>query len=227
MEIATQDRVNLWETDKYNISHNILYLVKTKKITLAELARQLNIPRPTLNNIVHQRVFEPNLAIVYRCANFLGVTLDQFIKHKLSDQLYVASKDGSSFSFSPKIPILKWQDAHKTIQTIDPASELLEWLDLERTVSYKNLYFALRSKSSYEPKFPANSFLIFDCSIVPTDTHYVLVHDKVKGKVSLMQYFYDGNNEYIVTLQGEKKTIFEPEQATFLGVLSYIKLILS
>lgn len=224
MDIATEDRVNSWDQDKYNISHNILYLVNVKKISLAELARQIKVPRPTLNNIIHQRVLEPTLSIVYRCANFLGVTLDQFIKHKLSDQLYIASKDGSSIYFSPRIPVLTWHDAHRTILSNDQASETKEWVDFGKIISGENVLFALRSKSSYEPKFPANAFLIFDRSITPTDTHYVLVHDKAKEKVSLMQYFYDGNNEYISTLQEDQKNIFDPEHSTFLGVLSFIKL---
>jgi len=210
------------------IVHNLLYLLKTKRLSISDFARQINVPRGTINNIINKKVLAPTIPLIHKMANFFEITIDQLVKHKLSDQsyFYIAS-NGIPDGYISKIPVLNWDDAHQTIQNImttDKRLEFKDWLDLGKLISENSVLFAMRSKSSYEPKFPSNAFLIFARNVAPADNHYVLVNDQNKGKISLMQYFYDGNNEYISPLHEGKKSLFEPEHTAFLGVLSFVKL---
>lgn len=211
------------------IVHNLLYLLKIKKLTITEFARQINIPRGTINNIINKKVVAPTIPVIHKIAKFFDITIDQMVKLKLSDQFYfyIVSSGASSNGCLSRIPILNWHDAYQAVPQVtvtDKRFEFKDWLEVGKLISGNNILFAMRSKSSYEPKFPANAFLIFDRNVIPADNHYVLVSDETKAKISLMQYFYDGNNEYICSLHEDQKNIFDPQYTTFLGVLSFVKL---
>jgi len=227
MDIQREDKE--LELLEQTIVHNLLYLLKTKRLSISDFARQINVPRGTINNIINKKVLAPTIPLIHKMANFFEITIDQLVKHKLSDQsyFYIASNGASSNGCLSRVPILNWHDAHQTIPHVtvtDKRFEFKDWLDLGDLISSNSVLFAMRSKSSYEPKFPANAFLIFDSKVTPADNHYVLVNDQNKIKISLMQYFYDGNSEYICSLNEDQKNIFDPKHTTFLGVLSFVKL---
>lgn len=208
--------------------NNLLFLLKTRNLTITQFAREIKIPRGTINNIINQKVIAPTIPLINKIAEFFEITIDQMIKHKMYDnKCYPDIFNKTFIGTHYKVPILDWHDTPKAllnITTTDQRFLFTEWLNLEVSTASNSFLFAMRSKSSYEPQFPSNSFLIFDHKIIPTDNHYVLVNDVTKSKTSLMKYFYDGNNEYISSISQEKKNIFVPENIKFLGVLSLVKL---
>jgi len=207
------------------IAHNLLFLLKKKNLTLTNLANQSNLPKGTISNIISKRVLAPTVPVMQKIANVFEMTIDQIIQKPLSDYdyyLHVNNLNNGSFS---KIPILSWYNIEQMLidlTIVDKNNAFNGWLNFN-TLPKKGWLFALRSKSSYEPKIPANSFLIFDHNSNPVDNSYVLAQYKNKQECSLIQYFCDGNNEYFTSLYEDKKIIIEPEQIKFLGVLFVIK----
>lgn len=210
---------------KQVISDNLFFLLDKNDLTQEKLAQLSGVPKGTISNIVGKRVAAPTVPIIKKLANALNVTIEQIIDKPLSDYDYFIHVNRIHNGSFPKIPILNWLNTEQMIEDILSASKdklTNDWLNFN-TLPEKGWLFALRSKSSYLPKFPANSYLIFNHNATPIDDTYALVQCKNKLETSLIHYFFDGNNEYMTSIYEDKKIIIEPGQIKLLGVLFVIK----
>lgn len=76
-------------------------LMTEKKIRVAELARRVNLPQPTVHRIATGACEHPHLSSLEPIASFFSISIDQLKGHEPIQWLDRASK----------VPLLTWEDA--------------------------------------------------------------------------------------------------------------------
>ncbi len=75
------------------IRDRIAELCKKRKITVNKLAKTIDVPQSTLNNIMHGNSKKPNVVIIYRVASYFNMTMSEFfdipvLKDEILEDLY-------------------------------------------------------------------------------------------------------------------------------------------
>jgi transcriptional regulator with XRE-family HTH domain len=137
-------------------------LMAEKKIRVAELARQVNLPQPTIHRIATGACEHPHLSSLKPIANFFSVSVDQLKGHELIPWLDRASR----------IPFLTWE------QVLSWSSNKNELHPEELIFTDANVGkngFALKiNDAAMDPVFPKNTLLITDPDKLPKDRSYVI-----------------------------------------------------
>ncbi|MHB1947207.1 MAG: LexA family protein [Gammaproteobacteria bacterium] len=137
-------------------------LMTEKKLRVAELARRVNLPQPTVHRIATGSCEHPHLSSLEPIANFFSITVDQLKGLELIPWLDHASK----------VPLLTWMQA-------------LEWPSNKCKMQNNELIFtdakvstngyALKINDvSMDPVFPKNTILIADPDKQFRDRSYVI-----------------------------------------------------
>jgi transcriptional regulator with XRE-family HTH domain len=137
-------------------------LMAEKKIRVAELARQINLPQPTIHRIAAGTCEHPHLSSLEPIANFFSISIDQLKGHEFIPWLDRASK----------IPLITWEhilSLHSNTKE-DCQNELIF---TDANVG-KNGYALKMNDASMDPVFPKNTLLIADPDRLPKDRSYVV-----------------------------------------------------
>lgn len=169
------------------ISDNIIKIMRKKGITDAELARRSGLPPSTIHRIVANLTSDPRASTIL----LLSKALDVNVEHLFSSDLDRELEKNSVLS----IPIIEWNEVPPYLKgTLKlPIENHRRWLAVSEENS-NNLMFALQGRSSLEPRFPKDSYLIFNSELIPCDGDYALVINKSENReCKLRQIFFDGS----------------------------------
>lgn len=154
-------------------------------ISQAELARQTDIPPPTLHKILSGQTSDPRISTLITLASFFNVGLDQLTGLTPLDDAQQSSQP------SIAIPVLDWQNVIKypKLLTEIHANNWDNWTTVEKNSTNS---FALISKPSMEPLFPRGSILIVNPEQRPRDGDYVVVFYDNTDEATLREITIDG-----------------------------------
>lgn len=163
---------------------NVRDLLALHKMNEAELARQANIPKPTLHKILAGSTEDPRISTLQAIAKAFNITLDelyspnivQIKQHKIQIQ---------------PIPIVSWADCLKGkffLKTLTPTN-WEKWLIID---NIKNGLYGLTSKASMESQFPAQTVFVIDPEKQPTDGDLVIIQYPQTGEAALRELTIDG-----------------------------------
>jgi SOS-response transcriptional repressor LexA len=181
MSVATNISDIFSSNDKLAI--NLRRLLSERNISEAELARQTDIPQPTLHKILSGKTADPRASTLKSLADFFGLTIDALI----SGESITKKRPPAN----QPLPIISWADcpnAEKKLSTLTHAN----WNNWVLTESTSSNAYALISKASMEPKFPKGSVLIIDPEATLEDGDLVVVHFKDTGSVTIRELSIDG-----------------------------------
>ncbi|OGT38636.1 MAG: hypothetical protein A3F12_05860 [Gammaproteobacteria bacterium RIFCSPHIGHO2_12_FULL_38_14] len=161
-------------------------LMADKKIRATELARQVDLPQPTIHRIATGACEHPHLSSLKPIAKFFSINIDQLKGHEPIPWLDRISK----------IPLITW-------------SEALNW-PFKQNENHEHILtdaligkagFALKVKdSSMDPVFPKNTTLITDPEKPSKDRSFVIAKFANHKEAVFRQLLIDSKNRYLKSL---------------------------
>lgn len=172
-------------------------LLYDKRMNASELAKEVDLPIPTVHRIVTGKSTRPYKASLQPIADYFSISVDQLIgEEAISDNL----NNGSS-SLSKKriveVPLLEWSDLSSALQP--SKQEAKEAVVVASDLSH-DCFAVCMNDSSMEPLFPKGTVLLFDPSKKPVDRSYVLVRLKEKTVLIFRQLLVDVDLQYLKPL---------------------------
>lgn len=176
---------------KLEIGHTLSNLIRTHHISEAELARQINVPRATINRLVSGRTPDPRASTLSAIAEYFSITVDQLLGKQLSNG-YQNAASGTG------IPILKWEEAlcwEEHTQQSD-FSESKEFIMRDPTI--QDGRFCLRVKSdAMSPQFQENSILIVDPTKEAANKDFVITYRVKTDEILFRELLIDGKYRFL------------------------------
>lgn len=181
-------------SDNYTLSNNLRHLLKMHDTSsLSELARQTQIPQPTLHHLFSGTTKKPRKVVLEKLASFFSVSIqqltgllpfEQIIPETIKQQIAITT-----------IPIIDWQSARTWPASQEP-TQGFPILIMDKLVS-ENSFALLMPDSSMEPLFPKDAVLIFDAQKTPRDRDFVLLYNAQNDNLLFNRVFIEGQDRYI------------------------------
>ena len=177
-----------------NISENLQYLMKIHGgLSVSELARQTNIPQPTLHHILSGTTKRPRREALEAIAKFFSLTVTQLldpspcvslIPEALKETLQITT-----------LPVIHW-DAILSFTAGERLHAHEKHIIIDK-ITGKNSFAVIMPDDSKEPLIPAHALLIFDTSAAARDRSFVLVQLHEDNRIVFNRLFMDGNDRFI------------------------------
>jgi len=199
------------------LSKNIAKLMERNAISASELARSLRLPYNTIRRITHGSTNDPRISTLQLIADYFGVGLD------------VLTEKGLATSYSSKnqqvqtVPILSWaalseNNSASNINLIE--SEERQPIALTSSMNLSEEAYALKSKKSMQPRFPAGTTLIVEPKIDPIDGDLVLIKINTSNAISLRNLIIDPPNWLLLPIIGSSPTlVYNEKEHNIIGVI--------
>ena len=200
------------------LSKNIQMLLKEHQVTESEVAQSLNIPVMTIRRLASGETIDPRISTLKLIADYFDVSVDLLIEKNTSSSIALMGKATPQF-----IPVLDWKIA-TTINSIDDI-DLKTWKEWHPIVLgdqsiLSNGAFALESRPSMQPRFPAGTLFIIDSNETPNDGEIVLIKMKADGSLSLRELIIDPPRWQLQPIVVGSETLFYNEsQHKIIGVI--------
>lgn len=181
-------------SDSTTISDNLRHLLKMHdELSISELARQTQIPQPTLHHLLNGTTKKPRRGVLEKLANYFAISIPQ-----LTGSIPLNQTIPDSIKKSLKIttiPIIDWEMVGDWPKK-DLSSHNLTQIILDRQID-NNSFALIMNESGMEPLFPKNSILIFDPTKQSQDRDFVLVQLMQKQLVIFNRLFIDKSEQFI------------------------------
>lgn len=163
-------------------------LLSERGMRVTELARQVNVPQPTIHRIITGVCESPHLSSLKPIADFFSITVEQL---KGLDPI-------GSFDHTSKVPLLNWNEA---VDWPSNRSKLKkrETLLTDASIS-PNAYALIINDASMEPVFPKGTQLVVDPAKPPKDRSYVIAKLENLPEPIFRQLLVDGSSRYLKPL---------------------------
>lgn len=209
------------ETKKNNINEiakNICLLLNAHRITESEVAQSLNIPVMTIRRLASGETTDPRISTLKLIADYFNISVDSLIEDNTSKSMSLMNKATPKF-----VPLLDWN----TITTIKSIKDVdlktwKEWYPIvlrEQTILSDDA-FALESRPSMQPQFPAGTLFIIDPNEIPNDGDMVLIKMKTDGNLSLRKLIIDIPRWQLQpVVLGSETLFYDDQQQSLMGVV--------
>jgi len=170
---------------------NLQKLLAEQKINETELSRQTHIPQPTIHKIFSGKTTDPRISTLQILADYFHTTIDA---------LYSSHLPATRASLQSKwIPLMTWHDCRKLHKLI-PSLVKHHWPHWIVTESHPHQMYALKTKTSMEPRFARGTILIVDIEKEITDGEFIVVHYPNTQEATLRQLSSDGPTQLLMPL---------------------------
>lgn len=173
---------------------NLKRLMKLhSKLNLSELARDADIPQPTLHHILSGSTKTPRRTQLEKLANCFSVSIKQLLGLEPMTNIFpTAVKEEFNLNL---IPLISWSDAKKWPQIVCESGET-EYIISNDLISQDA--FALKIEESYGmPVFQKGSIVIFDPGVDPKNNDFILVNFEGSESVKLARMHLEESNIYV------------------------------
>lgn len=175
------------------IGENLQTLLKLRgDLSLSDLARETQIPQPTLHHIIEGKTKKPRRQALEAIANFFSISVPQLTGAIPLSAIPEALKDTLKIS---TVPLITWELAKNWDRSKNDISRFTEII-LDKQVN-KNTFALQLQDSSLEPLFQDKSILIFDPSKKANERDFVLVYLSKLDIVMFNRLFIEGKNFYL------------------------------
>jgi len=177
-------------------------LLFDRDMKAVDLAREVNIPQPTVHRLITGKSTRPYKSSLQPIADYFSVTVDQLVGEEPVDQAKTNEAKSLTKSKIKAIPLLAWKALGNMEQARQESTK-----EIAVTQDVSDHSFALiMTDSSMEPLFPRGSILIFNPDITARDRNYVLVKSHVSGTYVFRQLLIDLEHKYIKSLNPDLST---------------------
>lgn len=176
------------------LGENLQYLMKLHGgLSVSELARQANVPQPTVHHILSGTTKKPRKQCLDSLAKFFSVSVSQ-----LTGALPLAPMIPADLKNSLQIttvPIIEWNMVKSWLQNENTSDKLKEII-LDKKAN-PNAFALIMNDSSMSPMFPEKSVLIFDPGKIPKDRDFVIAILSEDESVIFNRLFIEGSEFFI------------------------------
>jgi transcriptional regulator with XRE-family HTH domain len=169
-----------------HLSKILKKLLYERRMNASELAREVNLPCPTIHRLVTGKSTRPYRSSLIPIADYFSLNVNQLIDEEPLSGNDTSFKESSTQS----LPLLKW-DMSKDENNKD--------LIISSGLSSK-CFALIMPDESMEPLFPRGSILIFDPELLPKDRSYALISLQNTNIIIFRQILIDVNQQYIKPL---------------------------
>jgi SOS-response transcriptional repressor LexA len=181
-------------------------LLFRKDIRAADLARNINIPAPTIHRLITGKSTRPYLSSLQPIADYFSLNVQQLLGEEALPAEYTeTNEEGNNLPRINKIkylPIIPWEQ----IFSVDK----IQYKSFKQTPFIGSIseqsFATTMPDSSMEPIFPQGSILIFDPQKTPKDRSYVLVQISDSQLPTFRQLLIDLEYKYLKPLNPDLKT---------------------
>jgi hypothetical protein len=177
------------------LSEILKKLLFERSMRPVDLARELDMPLPTVHRMVTGKSSRPYRSSLETVAKYFEVSIEQLTGEE--SMLPESLDDVKSFSISKRakvVPIVSWESLGKNIKFETKESELVVV-----NVS-ENSFASVMPDSSMEPLFKKGATLIFDPDIPAIDRNYILVKLALPNIYVVRQLLIDVDQKFIKSL---------------------------
>lgn len=158
-----------------------------------DLAREVNLPPPTIHRLVTGKSTRPYPSSLKPIADFFSISVDELLGEITPADSSLTTEVLSENKISP-IPICKW--SMKDDHHLEAGGKNIICAE---TIN-KNCFALLMRDTSMEPLFPRGSILIFDPDKKPQDRSYILVKLSETNVIVFRQLLMDVEHQYLKPL---------------------------
>jgi len=195
-------------------------LIEKEGISEATLAREINLPRNTINRIVAGKTTDPRLSTLEGIANYFSITIDQ-----LYGKSPLVEKHTGAVKNTQPIPIItleqaeKWEDIIKNIEFCDHH----KWATLDQ-VDHSAKFAVSITGSGMWPQFPEGCTILVDPFREIKNKDFVLASIFKKGIVIFRQLLMDGDSTLLSPVNKSFQTIHLESDDKIIGVAIEMRL---
>ena len=187
----------------YKLGENLRRLLFERNMKPIDLAREVNLPQPTIHRLVTGKSTRPYKSSLEPIADFFSVSVDELLDESphiedIWEEKSTSSKTTplSASQLIKQIPIISWKE-------LDQLAEARKTTQ-KHVVTMGNLsnetFAVIMPDSSMEPFFARGTLLIFDPHQPPKDRSYVLVNLQENNLYIFRQLLIDGDDRYLKPL---------------------------
>lgn len=189
---------------KYPLLSKILKkLLFDKGMKPIDLAREVNIPPPTIHRLVTGKSTRPYKSSLAPIAEYFSISIGELIGDKaLADN---QSTHSAVIKPAPQgihyLPLIPWENLNEMINHLN----LVKEVPFAGSISEES-YATILNDSSMEPLFPRGSMLLFDPGRAYRDRSYVLVKLHETSTPVFRQLILDLDQKYLKPLNPDLTT---------------------
>ncbi len=201
------------ETANLSLAESLAILMEQHHIHELKLAQLTKIPQPTLHKILAGKTQDPRISTIQTLANHFNISVDDLLSGNLT------SANHSTQTNMQKVPLLTWSNCNQYKSIPKIAQKEFCYVDYPN----KNA-FALTSKPSMSPLFPAQTTLVIDPDITPVDGDIVLILYPNTQECTLRELSIDGPLRLLHPILHGSNTDTLSDEISICGVLVQSKL---
>lgn len=174
-------------------------LLFEKDMKSIDLAREVDLPAPTVHRLVTGKSTRPYKSSIEPIADFFSISTDQLLgEQPLPGEEVVIETEHNELSsdYISRVPLIPWNKINER-NTLD----FTEYKTVPYIGSISEAGFAtIMPDSSMEPIFSRNSILIFDPNKTASDRSYILVKLTEAQQPVFRQLLIDLEHQYLKPL---------------------------
>lgn len=193
------------------LSENLDLLMTKNRLTASKVASQTGIPASTIKKIRCRVITNPTLATLIPLANFFSVSLEEMIFGEVLKSSEMLNHHKVRIN---KLPIINWVDAIKWPNVSSSNYPLI--------ISENNFTsnaFALQIYTENWHLFPLNSLLLFEPTVEPKNSDFVLVHRSEYAEPTLKQFLNEDESVWLRSINISDNIVQFTNLDCVLGVL--------
>ncbi len=173
-------------------------------LSVSELARQTQVPQPTLHHILSGTTKKPRKQALDSLARFFSISVAQLTGSlPLPPLIPNAIKDSLKIS---TVPLIEWNKLDEWVESKDKQhAKVLKEIIIDNKIG-ENSFALLMKDSSMEPLFLKNAILVFDSEKKPKDRDFVLAYLAQENLFIFNRLFIDGHDLFLRQDQADGET---------------------
>ncbi len=180
-------------------------LLYEKRINASELAREVDLPVPTVHRLVTGKSTRPYESSLKPIADYFSIEVTQLLGEKPlpSDEKASTLKSNSNDlekNLAVSLPLIPWNN----LTNLEKMEEYSEIPFLGK-ISDKG-FATIMPDTSMEPLVQRDSIIIFDPLILPTDRSCILIKLHETKAYVLRQLLIDADHKYLKSLNSDLST---------------------
>ena len=181
-----------------NLGKILQKLLYDKRINVSALAREVELPVPTVHRLVTGKSTRPYRSSLQPIADYFGIEVDQLLGEKplpLSEETGVEVLHPSlSEMHVSYVSFVPWEKLHSRDEVNQ--KEKIPYIGQVSSEAFATTM----PDTSMEPFIQRESILIFDPATEPVDRSCILVKLQETGSYTLRQILIDASNKYLKPL---------------------------
>lgn len=167
-------------------------LLFERNMKASDLAREVNLPSPTIHRLVTGKSSRPYMSSLEPIADYFSVSIDQLLG---VDDMHIES-NSSALPLMRTLPLIPWEDLNNVELSNESTFKQIPYVGNVSVGAFATTLI----DTSMEPIFNRGNVLIFEPALLPRDRSYVLVELAGKHGFIFRQLLMDADHKYLKPL---------------------------